>query len=120
MKILGFTLLSFFLFFISTTPVVQWVTPVDVEMGDIPFKKEATVLFKFKNITDQPITISKVKPTCGCTAPTWSDIPVEPDSTGVIQVIYDADHSGYFRKKIKVYFNDQEEAERLYLEGFVE
>jgi len=93
---------------------------MDMELGDIPAKKEATVVFEFKNITDQPLTIAKVKPTCGCTAPEWSDTPVEPDSVGTIKVVYDAKHIGYFRKKIKVFFNDETEAERLYLEGFVE
>jgi len=93
---------------------------MDHDLGDITLKEPVTVLFQYKNITDKPITIDNVRPTCGCTAPTWTDAPIEPDSIGTIEIEYSASQPGYFRKKIKVFFNAQQKAERLYVEGFVE
>ena len=83
-------------------------------------KKPVTILFQYRNVSGQPITIDNVRPTCGCTAPDWSEAPIAPDSIGTIKIVYDASHLGYFRKKVKVFFNAQKEAERLYIEGFVE
>lgn len=122
-----YLLLSLFLCLSSILPnsvqnstVIEWTTPVDMDLGDIAREKPVTVLFKYKNISDQPISIDNVRPTCGCTAPTWTDTPIQPDSIGTIEIEYSANQPGYFRKKIKVFFNAQPKAERLYVEGFVE
>lgn len=105
---------------VQNTPVVEWTTPMDHDLGDIELEKPVTVQFQYINISDKAITIDNVRPTCGCTAPTWTDAPIEPDSIGTIEIEYSASQPGYFRKKIKVFFNAQQKAERLYVEGFVE
>ena len=118
-----YLLISFILsigFSVQNAPVVEWTSPMDYDLGDIALQKPVTVFFHYKNISDQAISIDNVRPTCGCTAPTWSDAPIMPDSTGTIEIVYEANTPGYFRKKIKVFFHNQVKAERLYLEGFVE
>ncbi len=101
-------------------PVIEWLTETEYEFGDLPQKKEATAIFKFKNITDEPMTIDAVRVSCGCTAPDWSLVPIEPDSVGVINIVYDAEKAGYFRKKVRVFVSAQRWSEKIYVSGFVE
>ena len=105
---------------VQNVALIEWMTPMDYDLGDIALEKPVTVQFQYKNISDKPVSIDNVRPTCGCTAPTWTDTPILPDSTGTIEIEYSANQPGYFRKKIKVFFKAQQKAERLYLEGFVE
>ncbi len=119
MKYLLISLVFSVFFGVQNAPVIEWTTPVDHDLGDIALKKPVTVLFQYKNVSDKPLAIDNVRPTCGCTAPDWSPDPIAPDSVGTIKIVYDATHPGYFRKKVKVFFDSQKEAERLYIEGFV-
>ena len=100
--------------------LVEWVTLTEYDFGEIPLKQPVTYQFKYKNISDEPVTIDMVKAACGCTDPDWSDEPLLPDSVGTITVTYNAPKPGYFYKKVKIYFSGQEKASRLYLEGIVQ
>jgi Protein of unknown function (DUF1573) len=40
--------------------------------------------FTFKNTGNQPLIISDVRVTCGCTTPDWTRTPVAPGQTGYI------------------------------------
>ncbi len=118
MKLFGFLLFISFLT-VSAPPVVEWLDEKEHDFGDIERNKPVVKFFKFKNISGEPITIDNIRTTCGCTAPDWSIEPVEHDSTSQLRIEYDAQKAGYFRKKIKVFFNSQRKAEILYVEGFV-
>jgi hypothetical protein len=41
-------------------------------------------VFKFKNIGTQPLVISNIGVSCGCTTPEWTKEPVMPGKTGTI------------------------------------
>lgn len=41
-------------------------------------------VFKFKNIGTQPLVISNIGVSCGCTTPDWTREPVMPGKTGMI------------------------------------
>ncbi len=97
--------------------VVEWLTPMTHDFGEITHNKYARHTFKFRNISTQPIVIDNVRPACGCTAPDWPQTPIEPDSIGVINIRYDADNKGEFRKKITVYFSGQKKGDKLFVEG---
>ena len=99
---------------------VSWETPTLHDFGTIAQDQPVTFNFVFRNITDGPILIENVRPTCGCTAPEWKYDPIEADSTGVIEIEYDAKKAGYFNKPIKVFFYGQRKVEKLSIEGFVE
>jgi len=101
-------------------PVIEWISETEYEFGDLPQHKDVTATFKFKNITDEPMTIDAVRVTCGCTAPDWSLAPIEPDSIGVVNIVYDAEKTGYFRKKVRVFVSAQRWSEKIYVSGFVE
>jgi hypothetical protein len=40
--------------------------------------------FKFKNTGNQPLLVSEVRVTCGCTTPDWTKTPVAPGENGFI------------------------------------
>lgn len=104
----------------TDTQVVEWQTTTEHDFGDLLRGQPATFDFKFKNISGQPIMIDNVRPDCGCTAPNWENIPIMPDSTGILSITFDAAKKGYFNKKVKVFFSGQRKGEKLYIEGFVE
>lgn len=104
----------------SNAPQIRWLDPTTADLFDIPYRETTSVEFRYINAGTEPLLIDNIRTSCGCTAAEWSRAPLSPDSTGVIRIEYDAREHGYFRKQIKVYFNGQRRAERLYIEGEVE
>lgn len=98
---------------------VEWLTPQEHDFGEISFKNPVTYAFEFKNITSDPLLIDNVRASCGCTSPNWTLEPIPADSTNQILIEFDAREVGYFRKRIKVYFNKIRKPEILYVEGDV-
>ncbi|MEQ8706283.1 MAG: DUF1573 domain-containing protein [Phaeodactylibacter sp.] len=103
-----------------SSSAVEWKGETSYEMGDLIRNEPATHEFVFRNVSGEPMIIDNVRTSCGCTVPEWDEVPVAPDSTGVIAVTYDARDLGYFKKKVKVYFSNQRKAEVLFIEGWVE
>jgi hypothetical protein len=64
---------------------------------------KVTTLFTFVNTSSMPITILRVKASCGCTTPQYSVQPIAPDGTGQVIVSYNPDRRpGTFNKSITV------------------
>ena len=99
---------------------VEWLSPMEHDFGDIIHKEPVKVEFRYKNTSEEPMTIDNVRPSCGCTVPDWSYEPLESDSTGIITLIFDAKKTGYFRKKVKVFFSNVSKGQTLWIEGWVE
>ena len=99
---------------------VEWISETTHDFGDLKGGKPVTHDFRFKNISDAPLTIDNVRSTCGCTGADWADEIVPAGEEGVIKIQYDARKEGYFYKKITVFFSGQRKAEKLFIEGFVE
>lgn len=118
MKHLTICFLSIFLLS-ATGPAITWLTPTDHDFGDILQHEPVEVEFRYRNSGTEPLIIDNVRPSCGCTTPGWPSEPILPDSTASILVTFNARNAGYFRKLIKVYFQEQRRAEKLYVEGFV-
>lgn len=97
-----------------------WITETEHDFGLMEQGEPQTHLFQFKNTTSDSIRVETIRTTCGCTAPTWTTEAIAPDSIGTINVEYDAQRNGYFKKKIKVFFDHQRKAEVLLVEGYVE
>lgn len=104
----------------QSTRVIEWLTPKTHEFGDLVQDVPVTHIFKFRNITEQPITIENVRTTCGCTAPDWSYEPIAAGEEGDIKIEFDAHKLQGFRKRILVFFTEQKKGEKLYIEGYVE
>ena len=108
--------------FVATQPpsVVEWLTETEHDFGDIKQGQPVTVDFRFKNTSEEPITIDNVRSTCGCTASEWEETVIEPGKESKVKIEFDAKKLGYFHRKITVFFSNQTKAEKLYITGYVE
>jgi hypothetical protein len=70
------------------------------DFGDIQQGEKVEHLFKFTNAGNQPLVISNIITTCGCTAPTWPKDPVQPGEKGEIKVVFNS--TGKIGKQNKV------------------
>lgn len=61
--------------------------------------------FLFTNNGNEPLILSNVKASCGCTVPTWTKEPIMPGKTGSIKVRYNTNNVGSFTKSITVTSN---------------
>ena len=60
--------------------------------------------FVLTNNSDEPLLISNVKASCGCTTPSWTKTPIEPKKSGTITVSYNpGGQHGSFLKSITVH-----------------
>lgn len=78
-----------------------------------------TCTFTFKNTGKAPLVIIQAIATCGCTVPTYTDKPVPPGGTGIIEVTYNGKgrYPGHFKKVITVNTNAKQRLVRLAIEG---
>lgn len=73
------------------------------DFGSIMEGEKPTYTFRFTNTGDEAVTITRVQPSCGCTAPSYSTEPVPPNEMGEITVEYDSEgRPGDFNKTISV------------------
>ncbi len=61
--------------------------------------------FVFTNEGNEPLILSSVKASCGCTTPSWTKEPIMPGKTGTIKVKYNTNNQGGFTKTITVMSN---------------
>jgi len=84
----------------------------------------ASYQFKFKNISDQPVELTSVKASCGCTTPKWTKDPIPPGGEGMVEAVYDMrNRPGPFSKSITVQYRpvngNEEHTQILYIRGTV-
>lgn len=88
------------------------------DFGKIPVNKPATFEFKFTNEGDQPLIISKVETTCGCTVPEYTQTPIKKGGSGVIKVTYNPTGAALpFSKSITITSNAKTTTKVLYIKG---
>jgi len=76
--------------------------------------------FEFTNTGNQPLIISSVKASCGCTTPKWTNVPVPPGGTGFVSAAYNPKgRPGPFNKTITVTSNAEQERVVLTISGDV-
>jgi hypothetical protein len=90
------------------------------DFGTIPFKGDGTFEFVFRNTGKEPLLLTNVRSSCGCTVPEWPKEPVNKGKQGVIKVRYNTRISGNFAKSISVYTNTGEGPIVLVIRGKVE
>lgn len=101
--------------------------------GEMKFEKElhdfgtviegvnATYEFVFTNTGKEPIIISNVAASCGCTTPSWTKEPVKPGQKGSIKAVYSSQNRlGPFNKQITVTSNASTSTKVLTIKGNVE
>ena len=79
----------------------------DYDFGKNVFQtKPASATFTITNAGKEPITITLVQPSCGCTSPKYTKEPIKPGEKGEVVLTYDAKVSGFFSKTAQVKLND--------------
>ncbi len=89
--------------------------------GTIQEGDPAVFEFNFINTGDQPIILSNVKASCGCTTPYWTREPVAPGEKGTIKASYNSKgRPGNFHKSITITSNANPSTKVLQIKGLVE
>ncbi len=61
--------------------------------------------FKFVNIGNKPLVISRANTTCGCDVTSWSREPISPGDTTIINYKYDSKRVGPIKKSFTITSN---------------
>lgn len=89
------------------------------DFGKIPQGKPVTHEFKFENTGSEPLIISKVESTCGCTVPEYTKTPIKPGEKGTVSVTFDAAQATPFSKMVTIRSNAKTPVKALYIKGTV-
>jgi hypothetical protein len=90
------------------------------DFGDVVEGAAATYEFTFVNQGKEPVMISNVSASCGCTTPSWTKEPVMPGKKGSITASYGSQgRPGAFNKSITVITNSSTPTKVLYIKGNV-
>lgn len=109
-----YAILAFLVLFVSAafaqeakpqTPVIKADGPILTlekdthDFGDIYQGDVVEHTFKFTNTGNQPLMITNIQPTCGCTTPQWPRDPIMPGGKGEIKVGFNS--AGKMNKQTK-------------------
>jgi hypothetical protein len=73
----------------------------EIKQGDV-----VSHTFKFKNTGSEPLHLTRVKASCGCTTPKWSQEPVQPGNEGFVEVSFNsAGKLGHQTKTVTLWLN---------------
>lgn len=90
------------------------------QFGDIPRGTPATHTFTFTNTSAEPIKLTNVRASCGCTTPNWPKEEIAAGESGKIDVRYNAAAIGPFTKTVTVQYEGGQRPIILYIKGKVE
>jgi len=89
------------------------------DFGNIPQGTPVTTMFEFTNIGQEPLILTEVRPTCGCTIADYTKTPVKSGEKGIIKITYNAYNPGAFNKVIIVTSNAKTPQKNLIIVGVV-
>lgn len=89
------------------------------DYGTIEKNANGICEFTFKNTGKEPLLLTNVRASCGCTTPTWPKEPIKKGKKGTIIVKYNTRIIGGFTKFITVYSNAKTTPVKLKITGKV-
>ncbi|TCD08334.1 DUF1573 domain-containing protein [Pedobacter frigidisoli] len=88
------------------------------DFGKIVLNKPVTFDFKYTNIGEEPLIITKAEASCGCTVPKYTSTPLKKGETGVISVTFNAAAGpSTFSKAVTITSNAKTPIKVLYIKG---
>lgn len=98
---------------------VKWLEE-EYDFKTIKEGDQVTHTFKYVNTGSEPLTITHVKPSCGCTATNWTKEPVAPGQEGMAEIKFDSHNkAGTVNKTVTVYGNFEGITKQLSFKGTV-
>lgn len=94
-------------------------TSTEFDYGVVAPNSDGTRKFEFTNTGKQPLILSNVSASCGCTVVEWAKDPVKPGEKGTITVKYNTAIVGTFQKSIRVFSNAKTSPVMLIIKGEV-
>ena len=85
-------------------PKIEFVKLVH-DYGTIYKNGDGNCEFEFTNTGKEPLILTNVKSSCGCTVPKWPRQPILPGKTDVIKVKYATTRMGAINKSVTVTSN---------------
>lgn len=85
----------------------------NIEFGEIQKGKESQKSITVTNTGNAPLIIMDVKPSCGCTVPSWPKKPIMPGKSETLVFAFDAAEKGAFNKVVEVFSNDGSAARKI-------
>ncbi|PJB12061.1 MAG: hypothetical protein CO119_08355 [Flavobacteriales bacterium CG_4_9_14_3_um_filter_40_17] len=116
--LLAFVSVFTFGFEMQAQAKIQFKTDT-IDYGTIDKGSDGLRIFEFTNTGNQPLVITEVFSSCGCTVPKKPDQPIAPGKTGKIEVKYDTNRVGPIRKTITVNNNSDTPIVALKIKGEV-
>jgi len=89
------------------------------DFGKIPQGTPVTTIFEFTNVGQEPLILTDVRPTCGCTIADYTKTPVLKGAKGTIKITYNAAVAQPFNKPIVVTSNAKTPTKYLSIVGEV-
>ena len=102
----------------SNAPVITF-EKITHDYGTVTKGGDGTCEFKFKNTGVEPLILSNVQSSCGCTVPEWPREPILKGKSASVKVKYDTNRVGQINKTITVMSNAKEAAIQLKIVGNV-
>ncbi|MEO1049831.1 MAG: DUF1573 domain-containing protein [Bacteroidota bacterium] len=86
------------------------------DFGDIYQGDKIQHTYVFENTGDEPLILTNVQTTCGCTVPQWPRDPIAPGQQGKLEVVFNSSGKiGRQNKVITVISNAVNSTERITL-----
>lgn len=89
------------------------------DYGTVPYQGDGKCEFKFTNTGKEPLILTNVRSSCGCTVPKWPREPILPGQSDIINVEYKTNRIGKINKTITVQSNAKTSSVVLRIEGQV-
>ena len=84
------------------------------DFGQITQGEKVSHVFVFKNTGENPLEVTQVQPSCGCTIPEWTEDPIEPGKEGKITVMFNSEgREGKQHKTVTVVANTKPAVNQL-------
>ena len=90
-----------------------------VDFGKIKHNEPISNTFTFINEGTEPLVISSVQASCGCTVTEYSKDPIAPGAKGFVKATYNAAKVGQFTKTVTVNANTEDAVVQLTIKGEV-
>jgi len=101
-----------------TKTSIKWKNP-EINLGEIIQNKPVNIEFEFTNTGENPIIISSVQASCGCTTTDFTKTPILPGESTQIKAVFNAAAKGVFKKQVTVITNAEEAPKVLIFTGTV-